>query len=357
MAVLTRDEVFALLARHGIEGELAAIMAAGALAESGWDPQRRGDAGHSVGLFQLHDQGLGAGLTAAQREDPALQVQVMAPEYRRWYAHWRAAGYRDAELAWRVCAWAERPRDYADPDSAAARAYRAAWAAVQATEPAAVAALPPPPAHLWAECERRRGIPYRLAPPPDGVTTLDCSLFVRQVLTAVGVPLGEARTAEQLRQAIPQVVASRQGAGDWAAVRDGDLLFFTTYSPADPPGPDGIAVGHVGIRCGRLRMWDCHAADGQAGPPGVGLTDISTPYWQAVLHEARRPAYPPAMPVAPPAAVAASCDAQLAAERSFSSALMHDVIGQARRLLDEALAAQRWELVATARDWLQQHEA
>jgi cell wall-associated NlpC family hydrolase len=352
MAVLTREEVFALLARHGIEGELAAIMAAGALAESGWDPQRRGDAGHSVGLFQLHDQGLGAGLSAAQREDPNLQVQVIAPEYRRWYAHWRAAGYRDAELAWRVCAWAERPRDYADPNSVAARAYRAAWAAVQAAEPAAVAALPPPPARLWAECERRRGIPYRLDPPPDGVATLDCSLFVRQVLAAVGVPLGEARTAEQLRQAIPHVVANRQGAGDWAAVRDGDLLFFTTYQPAEPPGPDGVAVGHVGIRCGRLRMWDCHAADGHAGPPGVGLTDISTPGWQAALYEARRPAYPPAPPPEP----AAPCEALWAAEQSFSSALMHDVIGRARQLLDEALAAQRWDLVTSARDWLARHE-
>ena len=355
MAVLTREEMLALLARHGIEGELAMIMAAGALAESGWDTQRRGDDGHSVGLFQLHDQGLGAGLDAAQREDPDLQVHVMAPDYRHWYAHWRAAGYTDAELAWRVCAWSERPQDYTNPDSAAARAYRAAWASVRAAQAGdAVAALPAPPAQLWAECERRRGIPYRLDPPPDGVTALDCSLFVRQVLAAVGVEVGPARTAEQLRQATAHVVANRQGVGDWAAVRDGDLLFFTTYSPADLPGPDGVAVGHVGIRCGRLRMWDCHAADGQAGAPGVGLTDIGTPYWQAVLYEARRPVYP--ADASPPVAVA-SCDKQLAAERSLTGALMHDVIRQARLLLDEALAAKRWDLVGTARGWLQQHEA
>jgi Transglycosylase SLT domain len=38
--------------------------------ESGGDPNAIGDNGHSVGLFQLNDQGEGAGMTVAQRQDP-----------------------------------------------------------------------------------------------------------------------------------------------------------------------------------------------------------------------------------------------------------------------------------------------
>lgn len=57
----------------------AAIIALGVLstidAESGGRTDAVGDAGHSIGLFQMHDQGAGSGLTVAQRQDPDVQFR------------------------------------------------------------------------------------------------------------------------------------------------------------------------------------------------------------------------------------------------------------------------------------------
>lgn len=56
-----------------------AIVALGLLstidAESGGRVDAVGDAGHSVGLFQMHDQGAGFGLTVAQRQNPDVQFR------------------------------------------------------------------------------------------------------------------------------------------------------------------------------------------------------------------------------------------------------------------------------------------
>jgi hypothetical protein len=125
--------------------------------------------------------------------------------------------------------------------------------------------------------EMRAGLPYRLDPPPDGVNNIDCSLFVLVTLREAGVPLEGVRTAEQIRQACQPI--------GWGAIQAGDLLFFEhTYEPSEPAGPDGRTASHIGISlgAGTLRMWDAHA------PGGVQLTDISTPYWQTALFEARR---------------------------------------------------------------------
>jgi hypothetical protein len=46
-------------------------------AESRGNPQAVGDGGHSVGLFQLHDQGVGSGLSVSRRHDPVLQFELM----------------------------------------------------------------------------------------------------------------------------------------------------------------------------------------------------------------------------------------------------------------------------------------
>jgi SH3-like domain-containing protein len=130
----------------------------------------------------------------------------------------------------------------------------------------------------------RQGIPYRLDPPPDGTTTLDCSLFVIRTLADAGFPLPDTvRTAEEIRQACDPI--------GWDSVEKGDLIFFEgTYNAAGPAGPDGHIASHLGFSLGKgtQRMWDCHAS-GESGPPGVGETDISTPYWQSKIFEARRP--------------------------------------------------------------------
>lgn len=127
------------------------------------------------------------------------------------------------------------------------------------------------------EAQARAGLPYRLDPPPDGVKTIDCSLYVLKVAEAAGVPLPKGvRTAEQIRQATVPI--------PFADVKPGDLLYFErTYDAAGPAGPDGKIASHIGISlgAGTRRMW--HAAE-----PVSGLADISTPYWQDRLFEARR---------------------------------------------------------------------
>lgn len=126
-----------------------------------------------------------------------------------------------------------------------------------------------------------RAYRYRLDPPPrleDG--TIDCSLYVLDVYTHVGLlfPPG-VRTAEQIRQATVPI--------GWHEVKPGDLLFFErTYDAAGPAGPDGKIASHIGISLGTgtRRMWDAHERNGD----DVAVTDIGPPYWQDRLFEARR---------------------------------------------------------------------
>ena len=156
---------------------------------------------------------------------------------------------------------------------------------------------------VLGEAAKRQGIPYRISPPPDGVSNLDCSLFVLVAFRGAGIPFPPGvRTAEQIRQACDPI--------DWSAVQPGDLLFFEhTYEPGEPPGPDGHIASHVGISlgAGTQRMWDAHCSSGDSGLPGVGQTDVGSSYWQEHLLEARRPrqlvaADTPAGSAAPPAA-------------------------------------------------------
>ena len=138
---------------------------------------------------------------------------------------------------------------------------------------------------LLGEAAKLVGIPYRLDPPPDGVNNLDCSLYVIVTFRGAGLPFpSDVRTAEQIRQCCDPI--------DFSDVQPGDLLFFEhTYEPNEPPGPDGHVASHVGISlgAGTRRMWDCHCTDDNSGLPGVGQTDIGTPYWQEHIFEARRP--------------------------------------------------------------------
>lgn len=123
----------------------------------------------------------------------------------------------------------------------------------------------------------RRGIPYRIDPPPDGVNNLDCSLYVLVTFKDAGHPFQGVRTAEQIRQACVPI--------GWNQVQAGDLLFFEhTYEPSERPGPDGHVASHIGISlgAGTKRMWDSHS------PGGVQLTNINTDYWQEHLFEPRR---------------------------------------------------------------------
>lgn len=124
------------------------------------------------------------------------------------------------------------------------------------------------------------GLRYRLDPPPridDG--TIDCSLMVLEAAKNAGIPLPPGvRTAEQIRWASFPIA--------WDDVRPGDLLFFENTYNAGPPSSDGHIASHIGLSlgAGTRRMIDAR----ERGASAVGETDISTPYWQERIFDARR---------------------------------------------------------------------
>jgi GH25 family lysozyme M1 (1,4-beta-N-acetylmuramidase) len=126
-----------------------------------------------------------------------------------------------------------------------------------------------------------KGLPYRLDPPPDGINNMDCSLLVLKAFAKAGLPFPSGvRTAEQIRQRCTPI--------GWSDVKAGDCLFFEhTYEPNERPGPDGHVASHIGISygAGSKKMIDAHGDPW----PGVGITDISTSYWQSKIFQAARP--------------------------------------------------------------------
>lgn len=141
------------------------------------------------------------------------------------------------------------------------------------------------------EGRARLGIPYGLPPGP-GET--DCSLYVRDVFEAAGLPFSPGvRVAEQERQDTVPI--------DWADVLPGDLLFFEGTYDAGAPGADGHIASHVGISLGAGTHKMLNALE-----PVSAETRIDTPYWQEHIFEARR--HPALMSVAAPSALPRGID-------------------------------------------------
>lgn len=264
--MLSKAAMYALMARHAVAVGLDQIMVGGAYAESGWDTTKVGDNGASIGLFQLHAAGRGAGLSVAEREDPDVQMRVMLPVYRAQYAVFAAAGYTDADLAWRVCCWSERPFDFENAESAAAQGYRAGWqqAALAPTEPARPTSLDPRRIAYLAAIEQWFGRPYTWGgkTPDPGY---DCSGLLTACAQAVGLPLGDPNytPADGLRDYCDERPGEQVLPGDL-------LLFHSTYGNG---GPDYAT--HCGVYEAPGAMLDTHEG------PGVGRTDYRQAYWQA----------------------------------------------------------------------------
>jgi hypothetical protein len=124
------DEVFRKYAGAlANDDQFIAIVAAGVKAESGFDPNRVGDQGHSLGLFQMHDQGAGAGM-GASRANPDAASARMVPAYVTAYREGLGLGLSGAALASYTARYAEHPFDYANPNSQAGQNYTAAYNAV-----------------------------------------------------------------------------------------------------------------------------------------------------------------------------------------------------------------------------------
>ncbi len=124
--------------------EFISILAAGTKAESGWNPNATGDNGHSIGIFQMHDQGAGAGLSRDQRADPDTASAHMVPRYVAAYQQAKAQNPNlgGPELASLVAAMAERPLGWDNPQSAARRGYASAYGDVMGGKAPPVAVPP-----------------------------------------------------------------------------------------------------------------------------------------------------------------------------------------------------------------------
>lgn len=126
---LSKAQMYELVRRHGAEPGLDRALLAGAWGESKWDTEAVGDSGHSYGLWQMYDQGQGAGMTPAERMDPDIACDHMLPVYRAQWEKYQAEGWDGIELATRVALGAERPFGWMDPDGPAAQGYRTGYAA------------------------------------------------------------------------------------------------------------------------------------------------------------------------------------------------------------------------------------
>lgn len=84
-------------------GDLAPLLLATTLVESGGRLDAVGDGGRSHGPFQMYDQGRGYGVPIAKRRDPVFSTNSALAEFRRF----QSRGYSGPELAYA----AQRPAD------------------------------------------------------------------------------------------------------------------------------------------------------------------------------------------------------------------------------------------------------
>jgi len=68
-------------------------------AESRGNSKAVGDDGHSVGLFQLHDKGVGYGYSVEERYEPKLQFELMMPLIAEYYKIGKQNGLEGRRLA------------------------------------------------------------------------------------------------------------------------------------------------------------------------------------------------------------------------------------------------------------------
>ncbi|MGE3270441.1 MAG: LysM peptidoglycan-binding domain-containing protein [Chloroflexota bacterium] len=126
--ILTVEQLFALVRRHGAAADLDKIMVAAALAESGGNTEAVGDGGHAVGLWQMHDLGLGHGMNREDRHDPDKACAAMSREFRRVFAESNVSGAPREKVAVRTYVFTERPAGFPSLESDAATRFLAEFA-------------------------------------------------------------------------------------------------------------------------------------------------------------------------------------------------------------------------------------
>jgi cell wall-associated NlpC family hydrolase len=297
--VLTPTEILNWLWALGIRQPLQYILAAAVLTESGGNLLAVGDSGHSVGPYQMHDQGRGAGMQDHERQDFEIASRAMLPHFQKGVILGQQRGLSGEELAVVAYLEAERPYGYPNEHGSAANAYRTQYRRLQGV------AMDPRRAQVLRVGEGWIPTPYRMVAGLPGAVKheyADCSSFVVNTFREAGLPFGPGvRTAEQIRQVCLPIDESETLAGD--------LIFFTgTYQTPDPASHIGISYGK-----GSGQMLDCNSTQ------GVGKSRLSD-YWQRTWLEVRRPPQ-----LAQVVAGSEDLAALLQAEREWGTALLHEI--------------------------------
>lgn len=104
-----------ILSSKGVPPEIIAGAIVNAKAESSLNPKAIGDGGNSVGLFQLHKNGGGKGMSVAERQDPEKNTLRIYKEYLTYGKPLRDAYAKgDRSVATYAALWStyiERPAD------------------------------------------------------------------------------------------------------------------------------------------------------------------------------------------------------------------------------------------------------
>lgn len=142
----------------GYDTRMAAAAVANAWHESGLNPRAAGDVQggvpQSIGLFQLYSKGAGAGMSVADRQDPAKNTRRIIETLNAGGASavrsaWKA-GADAAELARLFCIYVERPKDSATKGLQRAATARKMFPSLPSTTPTLAAAGETGYALVWA---------------------------------------------------------------------------------------------------------------------------------------------------------------------------------------------------------------
>lgn len=101
-----------VLREEGFTDAGIAAAFANAWQESRFKADVVGDNGHSIGLFQLHDAGVGKGMSVEERQDPVLNTRKIADSARKsQFWDWMNSTDDPEILAAAFSKYVERPKD------------------------------------------------------------------------------------------------------------------------------------------------------------------------------------------------------------------------------------------------------
>jgi hypothetical protein len=106
------DVILRVFREAGFPPVVGMAAVANAYAESALNPNAVGDSGASIGLFQLHERGVGSGMSAEARRDPETNAEKMA-DWARRESRFMAVANNPAstlsDVTYAFCVYLERP--------------------------------------------------------------------------------------------------------------------------------------------------------------------------------------------------------------------------------------------------------